>query len=107
MTLRLIAGRGSSGPEEGPIIIRGIDILQGELLELQKHLGKRVVLAGGGGAGSHIATLDHAEMTEMNANDINHGHGLKVFLSDIKPPLFETTIFNPWVDSWKIYEPLP
>lgn len=106
---RLIAGRGSLEDVASGAWVnwgasgRPLATLKKELAELNKHIGERVLLSGGGGPGASLATLRGAEIVKEGY--IKGKPGLKVYLIDIDPiyrGYGPRESFDPWLDSWQI-----
>lgn len=103
---KLIAGRGSVGDINWGVAGRSLTVLKKELIELNKHIGERVLLTGGGGPGGSIATLKGARIVKEGY--MRGKPGLKVFLTGIDPKyggigkFGGRESFDPWIDSWQI-----
>ena len=107
VVIRKIAGRGELGNWNwGATVIRPLEELKKELRELKKHIGKKVLLTGGGGPGVHIGILVDAWLEDY-VHMGKKGKGLRVKLVDLDPPIAGMKEFTPWVDSWQIsvFEP--
>ena len=80
--------------------------LEETLAEVQSHIGEKVIVGGGGGAGANYATLKgaHIEPFPIRIHDVVQDRwGLKVDLRMLKgDKIFGKQDFDPWLDSWYI-----
>lgn len=98
MIAKKIAGRGELGDLNwGANFTRSKEALKRELRKLQKHIGERVLLTGGGGNRASYHTLENAWIERFD----DEKWGLKAELSP-SPFEWQEDNFTPWLDSWQI-----
>ncbi|MFX0210536.1 MAG: hypothetical protein ACFFDT_31440 [Candidatus Hodarchaeota archaeon] len=98
MIAKKIAGRGELGHLNwGADFSRSKKVLQEELKELQKHIGEKVMLTGGGGHEASYHTLKRAWIERFN----DEKWGLRAELEP-SPFHWQKENFTPWLDSWQI-----
>lgn len=97
MIAKKIAGRGELGHLNwGADFSRSKKVLEKELKELNKHIGKKVLLTGGGGSRASYHILIRAWIERISKGK----WGLQ---AELKPGITEwQETFTPWLDSWQI-----
>lgn len=100
--LKMLAGRGSGPQINWGVGKRPEDVVMKEYQELQKFIGKKLVLTGGGGFGMREVILDEVELVE---NALFNQPTIKTKLTIVNPKEFGgRTTFDPWISSWQLSE---
>ena len=95
-----IAGRGAVGDANwGANFDQSNETIQKWLAELQKNIGKTVLLSGGGGNDTHLGILAEAKIVQV---DHREKKAIQVTLKNLTPKIAGESEFTPYLDSWQI-----